>query len=253
MPGRSPGRPSATAFEVLRNDVDPDSTSGLKVVGARLTEGTGSVTLAGNVVTMSPPPDLVGVMVASYTIEDADGLTATRIGASHRRATAATSRRSPPTTAPRWARASRSPSTCCATTVTLTTTRSTLDAAGRAAGRSATAVGGRVRSITFRAGRGVSGTAEIGYQISDGVAAADATLRVEVHACEAALPEAPDVSLFTGYRQPLSIDLTTYARNGTVSSVGPPLGAPTGTYTPPAGENGNVSFEYVVKGCLRPE
>ena len=95
----------------------------------------------------------------------------------------------------------------------------------------------------------MSGTAEIGYQISDGVAAADATLRVEVRACEAALPEAPDVSLFTGYRQPLAIDLTTYARNGTVTSVGPPLGAPTGTYTPPAGENGNVSFEYVVEGA----
>ncbi len=239
-----PGVP--TSFEVLRNDVDPDSTSGLTVVGARLTEGPGSVTHAGNVVTLSPPPDLVGVMVASYTIEDADGLTAT----ASVRLTVEPPRNQPPIAADDFAEVGEGESV---SVDVLSNDRDpdndpltlTLRDGGGSLG-DASASGS---TITFRAASGASGTAQIGYRISDGAATADATLRVEVRACEAAPPEAPDVSLFTGYRQPLAIDLTTYARNGTVTTVGPPLGTPTGTYTPPAGENGNVSFEYVVEGA----
>ena len=59
----------------------------------------------------------------------------------------------------------------------------------------------------------------------------------------------PDVSLFTGYQQPLSIDLQAYAVTGPSTEVDPPLGAAQGTYTPPPGENGNVSFQYVVEGA----
>lgn len=55
----------------------------------------------------------------------------------------------------------------------------------------------------------------------------------------------------TGYQQPIAIDLNATARNGVIVDVGPPLSAASGVYTPPAGENGNISFNYVVRNTCR--
>ncbi len=72
---------------------------------------------------------------------------------------------------------------------------------------------------------------------------------ISVVPCVSAPPDAPDVFLQTGYQQPIFVDLFAYARNGEIVQVGAPLGVPSGVYTPPAGENGNVSFTYVVRNA----
>jgi hypothetical protein len=101
-------------------------------------------------------------------------------------------------------------------------------------------------NLVFTAVRGPSGTAFVGYTIDDGDLRASATVTITVLPCVAAPPDAPDVFLQTGYQQPVFVDVNRYARNGTVVEVTPPLGA-NNVYTPPAGENGVVSFTYVVR------
>ena len=65
-------------FSVLANDTDPDETpGGLSVVSATRVSGDATVSLAGSVVTISPPANFVGQVVATYTIRDGEGLTAT--------------------------------------------------------------------------------------------------------------------------------------------------------------------------------
>ena len=103
-------------------------------------------------------------------------------------------------------------------------------------------------TLTFRARPGApSGVAEVGYRISDGEFTADTTVRIAVQACAVAPPGAPDLFFETGYQQPIAIDLTERASNGTVTDVGAPLGAASGVYTPPEGMNGNVTFNYQVR------
>jgi large repetitive protein len=109
----------------------------------------------------------------------------------------------------------------------------------------------QANSLVFDAAPGQAGVATIGYSVSDGAATATAEVRVTVLECAAAPPNAPDVSLRTGYQQPIAIDLGAYAANGEIVDVGAPLGAPSGVYTPPAGENGNVSFTYTVRNSCR--
>ena len=71
-----PGTPQQ--FDVLANDSDPDETpGGLSVVSAVRVSGDATVTVSGSIVTMSPHPDFVGQVVATYTIRDGRGLTAT--------------------------------------------------------------------------------------------------------------------------------------------------------------------------------
>ena len=101
-------------------------------------------------------------------------------------------------------------------------------------------------NLVFTAVRGPSGTAFVGYTIDDGEQQASATVTITVLPCVAAPPDAPDVFLQTGYQQPVFVDVNRYARNGEVVQVTPPLGADN-VYTPPAGENGVVSFTYVVR------
>ena len=91
----------------------------------------------------------------------------------------------------------------------------------------------------------------VGYRVDDGELSDTATVRVTVQPCSAAQPQAPNLFLQTGYRQPIFIDLTTVAANGEIVSVGAPLSAASGVYTPPAGENGNVTFNYVVRNSCR--
>jgi hypothetical protein len=237
----------ATAFDVLANDVDPDSADGLRVTGVELRSGQGTARRSGAVVTLTPPPEFVGTMRARYTIEDADGLTATA---------AVVLTVEPPANGPPVANDDRA-EVGEGESVTIDVLANDLDPDGDPLSVTITGVRGSLGAasvgsggaITFVAATDADGTAQIGYRVSDGQAGDDATLFVDVIGCEASPPEAPDVSLATGYRQPLAIDLRQYARNGTVTDVGPPLSAPSGTYTPPAGENGNVTFDYSVVGA----
>ena len=71
-----PGTPQQ--FDVLANDSDPDETpGGLSLVSAARVSGDATVTVSGSIVTLSPNPDFVGQVVATYTIRDGEGLTAT--------------------------------------------------------------------------------------------------------------------------------------------------------------------------------
>jgi len=87
--------------------------------------------------------------------------------------------------------------------------------------------------------------------IDDGEFTDTATATVTVRPCQQSAPLAPDVFLQTGYQQPIFVDLTTVAGNGEVVAVDPPLSAPSGVYTPPAGENGNITFSYTVRNSCR--
>ena len=106
-------------------------------------------------------------------------------------------------------------------------------------------------SLVFTAVPGASGVATIVYRVDDGEVTSDATVSITVLPCAESAPDAPDLFLQTGYQQPIAIDLTATASNGVVTDVGPPLSAPIGVYTPPAGENGNVTFNYVVRNSCR--
>ncbi len=65
-------------FNVLANDSDPDETpGGLTVDSATRVSGDATVTLSGSIVTITPERDYVGQVVATYTISDGGGLTAT--------------------------------------------------------------------------------------------------------------------------------------------------------------------------------
>ena len=67
-----------TPFSVLANDSDPDlTTGGLTVTSASLVSGSGSVSFSASTVTLTPPADFIGQMVATYTIVDGGGLRST--------------------------------------------------------------------------------------------------------------------------------------------------------------------------------
>ncbi len=71
-----PGVP--TSFDVLANAIDPDNTpGGMSVVPGSVARvsGDGTVALAGQVVTITPNPNYIGSIVATFTIADGQGLT----------------------------------------------------------------------------------------------------------------------------------------------------------------------------------
>ena len=105
--------------------------------------------------------------------------------------------------------------------------------------------------LVFDAVPGASGNAVVEYRIDDGAETATAAVVIAVLPCSEGAPSAPDVFLRTGYQQPIAINLFDVARDGDIVDVGEPLGVPSGVYTPPAGENGNVSFNYVVRNACR--
>ncbi len=112
------------------------------------------------------------------------------------------------------------------------------------------AVLGGDRSVTFTSAPGAAGTAIISYEVSDGELTNSAVLRVTVRPCGESAPVAGSPFLRTGYRQPIAVDLAAYAANGTVVDVVGPPEYVNGVYTPPEGENGNVTIRYsVVNSC----
>ncbi|MEO6570704.1 MAG: Ig-like domain-containing protein, partial [Ilumatobacteraceae bacterium] len=243
-----PGAP--TTIDVLSNDSDPDGNSNqLRLVSVDLVSGTGSVQLGTRTVTFTPDPAFVGDLVATYVVEDATRLRATgRVTL-----TVLDAPNRPPVPVGDVAEVVNGGSVTVPIAFNdadpdgdpLTYSLVTSPDAGLGAARLVS------NAIVFDAVPGVSGVATMVYRVNDGEATADATVTITVLACGVAPPEAPDVFLQTGYQQPISIDLTKIARNGVIVDVGAPLSAPTGVYTPPAGENGTISFTYVVRNSCR--
>ena len=107
------------------------------------------------------------------------------------------------------------------------------------------------KSISFTATPGASGVAVITYQVSDGELTDTAVLRIDVRPCSESSPIAQSGFLQTGYRQPIGVDLAAYGSNGTIVDVVGPPGFVNGIYTPPEGENGNVTISYSVVNTCR--
>jgi hypothetical protein len=236
---------------VLVNDSDPDETpGGLSVVSASSVSGDGSVSLTGSIVTITPQPDFVGEVVATYTISDGEGLTAT---------SRVTLRIEPPLNRPPDARDDavevvNGGSTRTAVllndndpdgdSLSVTIVGSPDPALGNANLNSD-------RTISFTATPGASGTANVTYEVSDGTLTDTATLRIAVRPCAESTPVANDGFLRTGYQQPIAVDLGAYIANGDIVELVGPSGYVNGVYTPPAGENGNVAITYTVVNSCR--
>lgn len=242
-----PGGP--VSFDVLANDVDPDeSAGGLQVTSVELTSGAGAVALSGRVVTITPDPDTVGDVVATYRVTDGDGLSdSARVVL-----TVLEPLNRPPVANDDVAEVANGGSV---TTNVLFNdsdpdgdelTATILSGPDPGLGSISTSGG----SVTFTADPGASGTAVVRYQVSDGELVDDASLRISVRGCDESFPVADDAFLATGHQQPVRVELGRFAANGTVTDVVAPAGFADGVYTPPAGENGNVVITYaVVNGC----
>ena len=242
--------PVPTAFDVLANDVDPDaSPGGLTVVSASKVSGDGSVALAAGLVTLTPNPTFVGSLVATYTISDGAGLTASA---------QVTLNVLKPLNRPPVAR-DDSADVANGASITTNVLFNDSDPDGDPLsinltnGPDSSLGSARLtsdRSIAFTAVPGASGTAVVGYQISDGEFTSNATLRITVRACTDSVPVAGSAMLTTGYQQPIGVDLGSYGKNGTIVDVAGPAGYDGTIYTPPAGQNGNVTITYgVVNSC----
>ncbi|MEM1333183.1 MAG: Ig-like domain-containing protein, partial [Actinomycetota bacterium] len=244
-----PGPGTNQSFDVLANDIDPDGENGeLSVVAAARVTGEGQVELIGSLVSLTPTPDFVGDLVAEYTIEDADGLTAS--------ATVTLTVLEPLNRPPDAADDSASVVNGGTVTVSVLLNDSDPDGdplslsivSGPDSSLGQAAVAGQ--SIRFTANPGAAGTAVIGYEVSDGSENAAATLRIEVASCAQSSPVANDRFLQTGYRQPIAIDFGSFTANGNVTDVTGPVGFDGSVYVPPEGENGNVAITYaVVNDC----
>lgn len=244
-----PGGP--TQFSVLANDNDPDDTpGGLSVVSASLTSGSGTVSLSGNIVTITPAANFIGQVVARYVIRDGEDLradsTATLVVQEQPNR--------PPDARDDVAEVVNGGS------VSVSTLFNDVDPDGDplslsivagpdpALGSINVGAGGL---IDFTAVPGAAGTAVITYRISDGELTDDAVVRITVHPCAQSAPVANSGFLQTGYRQPINVDLATFGSNGSIVDVSGPPGYDGVVYTPPAGENGNVVITYAVVNACR--
>ncbi len=243
-----PGVP--TPINVLSNDTDAnDAVDELEVEGVELLSGDGTVTLSGSVVTLTPDPEFVGDLVALYRIRDPGGMTSnaqvilTVLQPLNRAPVAVDDA----TTVNNGGSVTTSvlfnDSDPDGDDLVLTLTSGPEPNLGRA-----TVSGG---SITFNATPGATGTTAMTYSVSDGEFSDSATLRITVRPCSASVPVAADSFLSTGYQQPIAINLDDFASNGTVTDVVGPAGYSNGVYTPPSGENGNVSITYAVVNSCR--
>ncbi|MEM8618224.1 MAG: Ig-like domain-containing protein [Actinomycetota bacterium] len=243
-----PGGP--TGFAPLDNDVDPDDTvGGLELVSVELVAGDGSATRSGSLVTMTPAEDFVGDLVADYTIADGEGLTASSV--------ITLSVLEPLNRAPE--AVNDLAEVANGGTVTTAILFNDIDPDGdplevNLLGGPSPDLGSASlngdRSVTFTADPGASGTTSIPYQISDGEFTSSAALSIVVLPCTESAPVAQDAFIETGYQQPVAVDLAVLSTNGTIVDVASPAGLAGGVYSPPPGENGNVTVTYgVVNGC----
>lgn len=244
-----PGTPQQ--FNVLANDSDPDDTpGGLTVTAATKVSGDATVSQSGSVVTVSPNPSFLGQIVATYTIRDGKGLTA--IGSIVLTVQKPLNR--PPDARDDTGDVVNGGSTSVAVLLNDSDpdgdplSVSIVSAADGSLGSTNLSPN---KSIVFSANPGASGTAVITYQVSDGEFTDTAQLRITVRPCAESTPIAASADLKTGYQQPIAIDLGAYAANGSIVDVVGPPGYANGVYTPPAGENGNVTIRYSVTNVCR--
>ena len=244
-----PGSPQQ--FSVLANDSDPDETAGgLSVVSATMVSGDATVSLTGSVVTVSPAPSFVGEVVATYTISDGGGLTAT----ADILLTVAPPLNRPPDARDDFADVVNGGSVTTAVLFNDTDPDGDQLAVTITSGPDASLGSASVtpnRSIAFTATPGASGTAVVNYQLSDGELTDTAALLITVRPCSESTPVATDGFLATGYEQPIAVDLGAFGSGGAIVDVQAPAGYVDGIYTPPAGENGNVSISYAVVNSCR--
>ncbi len=243
-----PGTPQQ--FNVLVNDTDPDDTQGgLSVVSAARVSGDATVTLTGSVVTVSPAPNFIGQVVATYTIRDGGDLRAT----SSIVLTVQKPLNRPPDARDDGGDVVNGGSTTVSVLLNDTDpdgdqlSVSITSAADSALGSTTLNAN---KSISFTANPGASGVAVIGYEVSDGELTDTAALRINVRPCAESASVANDGFLKTGYQQPIAVDLNAFGSNGSIVDVTGPPSYVNGVYTPPAGENGNVVIRYsVVNSC----
>ncbi len=207
------------------------------------------MSLVGSVVTISPPANYVGQVVATYTIRDGLGLTAT---------SSITLTVQEPLNRPPDARddgADVVDGGSATVSVLLNDSDPDGDPLSVSIVSSADPSLGSTslnanQTVSFTATPGATGTAVIIYEVSDGELTDTAALRVNLLSCSESAPVASDGFLKTGYRQPIAVDLNAFGSNGTFVDVAGPSGFGNGLYTPPEGENGNVVISYaVVNSC----
>jgi hypothetical protein len=236
-------------FPVGALAIDPDGDSSrLEISGIDFTVGA-NVSLDSGSVTIDPPATFVGAIVVDFTVTDEDGL---------RDSGRITVNVSPPENRPPTAVDDNADVTNGGSTTVRVLlndedpdgdplTVSLVSGPDPTLGSASLSGDG---SIAFKAAPGASGLATIGYQVSDGEFSDGATLRVNVLACTESIPTTRDVFLETGYLQPINVPLANYVTNGAVTDSTGPSGYSGGVYSPPAGENGNVTINYAASnGC----
>ena len=243
-----PGRPQQ--FSVLANDSDPDETPGGLTVGSvTRVSGDAIVSLTGSLVTISPAANYLGQVVAAYTIRDGGGLTATAN---------VVLTITPPLNRPPDARDDAADVVNGGSVTTAVLANDTdpdgdslvVSIVGGPDSSLGTASLTNDGSIVFNGRLGSAGTAVVTYQVSDGELTDTAVLRINVRSCAESAPVANDGFLKTGYQKPIVVDLATFGSGGTIVDVVGPPGYVNNVYTPPPGENGNVSISYaVVNDC----
>ena len=241
-----PGVPET--FAVLDDASDPDGDPLTVVDASGPTPARGTLARSGDSITLTADDDFVGELRATYTISDPDGATAEGTVSIVVR---------PPRNLP--------PVAVDDVADLANGARATIDvlfndtepdgdevALAIVSGPDPSLGTASVtpdRRIAFQARPGAAGVASVVYEVSDGELSARATLTVRIATCAASPPGARDVFLRTGYRRPISVDLAAYASNGTVVDVIAPAGYRDGTYTPPSGENGDVTITYGVRNA----
>jgi hypothetical protein len=238
------------SIAVLANDDDPDGDrSDLRVIGVDLLSGDAIVGHDDTTVTIRAAAGFVGTVEVRYTIADADGLT----DSSKVTLVVVEAPNSPPVAG------NDADEVVSGGRVTVPVGLNDSDPDGdpltwRIVSNAESRLGSASLdgpNLTFRASPGASGVATIVYEVDDGEETAEATVSITILACAQGPPNAPDRRFTTGYQTPIAIDLTTDISNGEIVAVDPPLNAPVGVYTPPAGENGNVVFRYTVENACR--
>jgi hypothetical protein len=237
-------------FPVGSLAVDPDGDSSkLWISGVDDFTPGANVSVGEGQVTVNPPPTFVGTVTIDYTVTDEDGLRASgRITVNVREP-----ENRPPVASDDNVDLANGGSTSVRVLLNDTDPDSDVLTVSMVSGPDPTLGSASVNgdgSISFRAVPGASGVATITYQVSDGEFSDGATLRVNVLACTESVPTTSDVFLETGYMQAINVPLANYVTNGSVTeSTGPP-GYTGGVYTPPVGENGNVTISYTAtNGC----
>ncbi len=245
---RSPTAPvESVVIDMLANDHDPDgNVSDLVVTGVQLTAGAAQISHVKGTLTVVPSSTFVGKITVAYTIVDLDGLSDQGLVV----VTVTAPRNRPPE--------ARNVS---ATVESGGLVRVALDFFDLDGGdlivellSKRSDIGDLTRdggAVVFQSKPGAEGFASFVYRVSDGELMAEASISITVQACGVSSPIIvnPNAVFTTGYQQPFTVPISGLFSGGELIEVAPALSGL--TYTPPAGENGVVSFTYRVRNACR--